>query len=287
MGIVTFARSQLTSLFLDIYSPLFAHSMARLKAVPVTSAIEVLNVSSGVYADIGFYGVYLDVATLTTHLAGAVGTVRKIYDQTGNGYHWRQNIAGNQPHITDLAGNILYDNGKPTISFNIGSNRFMELPTGLLNGATNLSYFHVMNITEPGGSNAAAFGPTAANSVGLEILQHNVISIRAMLRINGTSRNNNAAAAYQLWNDAAQCMTTVIGNPTSVAAWNNSTGVTLTSSAAMPALNFNGVYALGRYATSYYMTGRWQEDIVFDTDQTANRAAIQTDRNNYYNIAGF
>jgi len=282
-------QSKLNSLFLDLYpGAVCGHSMSQLKAIPVTPAIRVRNASTGVEADIGFSGGGLDIAALTAHLAGAVGTVPKIYHQDGTGNDFSQPVVINQPHITDLSGNILYDNGKPTISFNIAAlNKFFNLPTGLLNGATNLSYFHVMKIKDTGGLNTGIFGPATTGGVGFEVLQHSVVTRPTLLRINGVRRNDNAAAAYQLWNDDAQCMTSIIGTPSAVAAWRNSTGVTLTNAGAMPALNFNGVYSLGRYAISQYMTGKWQETIVYATDQTANMAAIQAHRNGYYNIAGF
>ena len=106
------------------------------------------------------------------------------------------------------------------------------------------------------------------------------------MRINGTLRNDNAGAAYRLWNNNTQTIMSLIGTSTSVAAWRNNTSVTLTNSAAMPSLNYNGIYNLGAYelAGTYPMNGYIQELVIYSSYQTSNRTGIQSNMNSYYSV---
>jgi hypothetical protein len=80
-------------------------------------------------------------------------------------------------------------------------------------------------------------------------------------------------------------MTSIFGNSTSTEAYKNGSAVTLTNSAAMPTLSFNGIYAIGYYnSTATLMRGNIQEMIFYTSDQTSNRTAIEGNINTYYSI---
>lgn len=277
-------KSNNIPLLLDTYTgALAAYSLRQLRTGQL-NCIRVYRNNDGAEQNIGFVNGVVDTAALLSFVGANIGTLTTWYDQSGNGNDATQTggfgpIVINATVVTTVNGKAaldMYDQSVP------GS---VQLPTGILNGSTNLSYFQVAKVKDFGASNAGVFAPSTTNSTGLEILQHTVISRRSLLRINSTIRNDNSGAAYQLWDDDTQSLTTVLGNSSSVAAYKNSAAVTLTDSSAMPALNFNGVYAIGYYNSSVSnMNGYFQELIIYSTDQTVNRVAIETDINTYYTI---
>ena len=116
-------------------------------------------------------------------------------------------------------------------------------------------------------------------------MQASVVPYRTALQVNGTVRNANNGAGYQLWDDATQSLTSIFGNASSMAAYKNSGSVTLTDASAMPSLNFNGFYSIGLYNTgSSNMNGKINELVIYSTDQTANRAGIELHINSFYTI---
>jgi len=123
------------------------------------------------------------------------------------------------------------------------------------------------------------------NSVGLEILQVSVISLRTYIRINGTNRNANGADSYQMWNDNKQSLTEVYGGSSGVYVYKNRNLIQLTNSTSLPSLNYNGVYSLGRYnATLNNMNGYIQELLISTKDQIMHRSIISNDIDKYYSI---
>jgi hypothetical protein len=131
---------------LDLYpSAAAAYSLRKLMAAYSGSAIRVRRSSDNAEQNIGFIGGNLDTSALTTFCSGTNGFVTTWYDQSGNGNNATQTTAINQPQIVS-AGNILLDNGKPTIFFN-GTNNKMDSSTinfkfvfGIINPLTAQSY---------------------------------------------------------------------------------------------------------------------------------------------------
>jgi hypothetical protein len=278
--------SSIGSLLLDVYtSAAAAYSLRKLNSSYTGNCVRVRRSSDNAEQDIGFVGNVLDESSLTSFVGVVSGFITTWYDQSGNGNDGTQTSTGAQPALV-IAGVVVTTNGKPTVSFGDNDAPFhLFIPTGLLNGATALSYFQVALITDFGSSNAGVFGPSNTGGVGLEVIQHTVISRRTVLRVNGTIRNDNAGAAYQLWDDATQSLTSIFGNSADMTAYKNSSAVTLTSSAAMPSLNFNGIYSIGMYNSfATDMNGDIQELIIYNTNQTSNRIGIETNINSFYTI---
>jgi hypothetical protein len=115
----------------------------------------------------------------------------------------------------------------------------------------------------------------------LEILQVDIISIDTLLRINNVART---AGANRLIGDNTQSLTEIYGNGSSVAGYLNNSSVSLSSSAALPTLNFNGVYAIGRYASSQWCVGYFQEVVIYAASKSADRATITGEINGFYSI---
>ena len=269
-------------LLLDTYSGATgAYSLRKIKSTYTGFAIRVRRSSDNSSQDIGFDGNgNLDTTAITSFVGVGNGFVSIWYDQSGNGNNFLQSTLVNQPSITE-AGVLNVLNTKPTI--NLGSSgKFLELPSGFLNNTSVLSYFQVSRIFDT--NNGGIFSPSTTNSTGLEILATNVISRKSLLRINSSIRNDNSGAVYQLWNSDVQTYFSIHGNSTSTTAYKNNSSVTLTDSSAMPSLNFNGVYAFGRYSNTNYMAGYVQELIIYNNDKSAYQSQISTNINDYYSI---
>jgi hypothetical protein len=259
------------------------YSLRKLSSTYTGSAVRVRRSNDNSEQDIGFVGQNFDSASLSTFVGANSAFVTKWYDQTDNNRTAAQTTAGNQPRIVN-AGTIEVENGKTAINFGTNSNNWwLDLPTGALAASNLCSYFQVARINTFGSSNAGVFAPSTTNSTGIEILQHDVISIPSYMRLNNTAKNT---AANTLWTNNAQSMFTFITNASSTAAWKNATSVTLSSTTAMGTLGFTGVYAIGRYAggSSNVMSGEWQELVIYQSDETSNRTGIQGNINTYYGI---
>jgi hypothetical protein len=178
------------------------------------------------------------------------------------------------------SGAVVTVNGKPAMIDDVWPTAY-EFPTGLLNGATALTFLQVVKIPNNAGSNTGVFAPSTTNSTGLEILQHKVIGIDTLLRINNTNRTSGS---NMLFGDNVQSLTEIYGDGSSVAAYYNGAAVTLASGAALPALNFNGVYAWGRYSSGNNAQGYYQELIIFSDSKVASRASIAANINAFYSI---
>lgn len=258
-----------------------AYSVRKLSSSYTGYCLKARRGGDNAELDFGFVNGFLDTAAMKSW--GGSNVVGIIwYDQSGNGRNATNTTGGQNPDL--IAGSTLIRIGSlAAIDFGqlASDARFMQLPTGFLNGTTTLSYFQAGNMSDI--PNGGIFGPSTTNSVGLEVLQVNTISRPTMLRMNGTNRNDNAGAAYRLWDNITNTITTILGNSTDVNCYKNGSAVTLTSSAAMPALNYNGIYGLGQYnSATEEGKATLQEFIIWETDQTSNRTGIEAHINAYF-----
>jgi hypothetical protein len=261
-----------------------AYSLRKLSSTYTGSAVRVRRSSDNTEQDIGFVGEAFDTSSLSTFVGANSAFVTKWYDQTGGNRDAAQTTAANQPRIVST-GTIETVNSKPSVNFGTSANIWwLDLPTGTLTATNTFSYFQLARVNTFTDSNAGVFGPSGANSQGIEVLQVSVISEPSYLRLNN---NTKSSAAHPLWTNNAQGMFTFITNASSTAAWNNANSVTLESTTAMGTLNFTGVYALGRYGAdvgTFVMDGQWQELVIYQSDETSNRSGIQSNLNGYYSI---
>jgi len=107
---------------LDTYSgAAAAYSLRQLSSSYSGSAIRVRRSSDNAEQDIGFASNELDTTALTSFCGAGNGFVTTWYDQSISGNNFTQTTAAYQPQIVS-SGNILTQNGKPSISFN-GTNQ--------------------------------------------------------------------------------------------------------------------------------------------------------------------
>lgn len=206
---------------------------------------------------------YTEVAdgTLTTWVGPANnGFVKILYDQSTNGNHATQTTAANQPKIVD-AGSLVVENGKAAIDH---SGNKILIATGL--GATNTtrSYFHVTKtqqssvIARGNGANQALLIAVAGNgSTSIATDLSNLLTYLNGNSVTYTNRNN----VYTSF--SVQKLSAIIADFSS--NWDTY------------ATSYGGLFGINGFSFQ-------QLSLVYTTDQSANRAAIETAINTEYNI---
>lgn len=219
--------------------------------------------------------------------AGNDGFVATWYDQMDNS-DATQATAAAQPQIVD-GGSLVTENGKPAVDFD-GSNDFLAGgSTEILNTGNPFGIFMVLN--EDG---------TPTNNGMFSISSNQTRSFGAF--INNTSEYQPftlvaTATGYTFKGDSSgrtteQQLFNVLFD--GVDYTNNTSydfsvdGVDINSvdagSVATPNTN---EFRIGRGNADYtgqYWLGKWQEFIIYNTDQSSNRTAIESNINEYYSI---
>lgn len=256
---------------LDEYSgATMAYSLRKLSSTYSGSAIEVRRDSDNAVQDIGFVNNELDTASLESFCGGGNGYVSVWYDQSGNGRDASQASASQQPQIVS-AGSTLTLSGKPTINS----------PATL----TRLIY--------PSHNPASANGEITCYAVGL--VDNPVESIQIGIAYFGSGSNYGAglwggsiprafSAQYLSLPSNTPILITGIrgGNLSDDEFWTQGVQrATNTSSLVTGAVSgalFN------RTDGAWDWNGSLSEVISYAKNDGANRAAIETNINDYYAI---
>ena len=268
---------------LDLFPATVAYSLRKLRAGQ-TRAIRVRRSSDNAEQDIGFIGNDLDTVSLLSFCGAGNGFVTTWYDQSGNGYDATQTTQAYQPQIVSN-GLVITDNGKPTVSFNGAA--FLDsytsaTGTGTYSGAMTI-FFAGKRIANNGGD---YFSERRSRLVKtFAFVKADVVYITSD-GLNESSNQWISLATYNLTSNfflSVQKHTpgimdtlfingvaaTVLGNP----------GV-----ASSITGDNNGFRVGGRVDVNSNWNGLISELLVYNTDQTANRAAIESNINTHYTI---
>jgi hypothetical protein len=259
---------------LDLYpSASAAYSLRKLRTEYIGSAIEVRRTNNDV-ADIGFTSTgELDTAALLAFTGtGALdnGFITTWYDQSGNGRNATQTTAANQPQIVS-SGSVITENGKPALDFD-GSNSWMNASSVNISAPT--TYFTVTKRDVTSGGKRNLFD-------GIISRQENCISSFALpLRYtigNGTT-NLFGSITPPSTNQELQ-VSTFDGSSSGlyVNGFSEISG-TITSSSVTN-------LGIGRDTdASDLLDGKYQELILYPSNQSLNRSGIQDNLNDFYSI---
>lgn len=190
------------------------------------------------------------------------GYVTTWYDQSGNGNDATQATAATQPQIVS-GGSVILENGKPVVS-----------PDGvddILNNSAIINYHSIFMAGLPSSN--------VSNNIVLDIVLYLGWEATAI-----TYRTNTYSPHY-FPSDTTQQIISIIAeggvDPRSVNAYRN--GVASASNPISLNLGFGqgfifGVDNFGEYDRPVH------EIIIYDSDQSANRTAIESNINDYYSI---
>ena len=206
------------------------------------------------------------------------GFVETWYDQSGNGNDATQATAGQQPAIVKN-GVIVTENNKNAIDFDSSSSQFLLISKAFANSS---------------GADASIFTVTK-NVPEVTADAHPIVSSRSGI-FNGYQVGYTGVDLFEL---------IIFGNTANPARDTQVSNTQMIGSAIKDGLNLkifiDGDEIDDNTAASYtastdftriganehanvYMEGTMQEIIIFESDKTSDRTAIETEINNHYNI---
>lgn len=217
----------------------------------------------------------LDQVTLLAHCNGFDGHVVTRYDQIGS-KHATQSTASKQGRIV-IAGVVVLDNGKPAVELLQASLQHWAYTDSFLVGG-DLAIYLVCN-------------PTAATTMGFwgafaatpsAIWNDTTTTFRSRFHDGANKQPVGASAAGQ------QITTLSLVSGDTIKSFRDSTLLQSVAFGTMTAIAAGDIGVGSQNPPSINVTtkfnGKWQEEILYKTDQTLNRAAFEQNRKDYYGI---
>jgi hypothetical protein len=265
---------------LDTYSATVAYSLRQLKT-GVTNVVRVRRSPGNQERD--FSPTEVTDGTLTSFIgSGKDGYVVSLYDQSGNGLNITQSSASSQAQIVSN-GSVLTLNSVSAIKFD-GSNDYLTRGTSLnaIHG-NNWSFSSVANneLTNSAGavwSNRLASG---SNKGCLTLCDRTTSARHTNIDTGSTSQIYNYLATDNTNSQRLQSF--FLDSSDGGEAFLN--GVSQEAFTMTQSLDSGGFFDVGRQSLgSLYHNGYIQEVIIFASDESSNRTAIESDINTYYSI---
>ncbi len=252
-----------------------AYSLRKLRADYAGSAIQVrIDTATNPQPtyDIGFDSDgNLDTADLLSKAGSDDAHVSVWYDQSGNGINATQTSAARQPIIVSN-GVVNELNERPSIKF------LAPFLTDL-----NLSQYP---FTSGGSATEKSIFAVAENDSTVDQNLYNIADTRDIYALTYNRSGNNtygfSGANYGTigGNITGQNIISSLAISPSSKTFNNTVeGV----SSNLVRSNFNDI-SIGSRGGSYAMNGSIQEIVMYESNQSVNRTAIETNINDYYNI---
>ena len=260
-----------SSLLLDTYTDAaVAYSLRKLRTAYSGSAIRVRRSSDNAEQDIAFSGNDLDTASLLTFCGAGNGFVTTWYDQSTNANNSTQSTATNQAQIV-ASGALILDVDTNKITTTWTSDRY-NLTSGI---SSNTQYLSV-----------SMFRRQATTTDVLIHLGNSSVSAPCTLLWTGTGsaysvRNYmSTLLSFELVSTQGRCIITSLKDATNLkVAYRNGVQLTTTATQA-PAVGT--LTTFGQNVTSY-TSGQYQEYIYWNSEQSANRTAIEDNIKTYWN----
>lgn len=298
--------SQGAGLLLDLYPAHSAWGLSKLRTAYTGSAIRIRRSSDNAEQDIGFSGVDLDTAAISSFVGANSAFVTTIYYQVGANY-FIQLTAGNQPRIVN-AGVLETLNGKPALRFIRANNTQMSVSSStatykFLHDGTHAfmsivcqaalssgtSQAHIIIHTNAGAQTQHGFivfyEDRSANTDALVHQIARAVSGAANLTVNNTAQNVFVPNEQKLLLiDVDPANATAADR--SIANFDGGSDIANNALTNAPSSNdATNNLTIGRIgATTLPLDGYIQHMVIWNTDQSANKSGIQSIINNYYGI---
>jgi hypothetical protein len=260
---------------LDLYpNASVAYSLRKLRAAYAGSAVRIRRSGDNAEFDFGFDGNgNFDTASAVAFCVAGGGTqngfVVTWYDQSGNSNNVTQTIAANQPQIVS-GGVIVSINSKASMTFD-GNDLLVKTGVGLGTATTCFSVYR--NTSLLGNPNVFATGLSGVSTSKAFGLNSGTgfqrIFAGSSLSFNVASVVNTHYLGYNLFNGASSQIA-INGASAIVGDAGTNSNLDLSIGSGLAASNF--------------MIGGIQEVILYSTNRSANKAAIETLINSYYGI---
>jgi len=246
---------------LDQYTGAAAGYSLRRLSVNSTNVVRVRRSSDNAESD--FTADEITDGTLLAWVGNTAsdnGFVTTWYDQAGSN-DATQATAASQPKIVD-AGVLVEENGKPAMQFD----SFKHLVTSSFSALSTYTFFDVLFA-----NNSNQFMRDGISNTN-----------RSALYIVSTTRYNRGTGNASAYTNNIQSLYTTIasGSDTNLAQNGSSFQLLSVGSDTLTGINIGGVYD----NSTLPFLGKYQELILYPSDQSSNRTGIETLLNNYYNI---
>ena len=246
-------------------APAAAYSLRSFDADADPNVVNVRRSSDSATSD--FKASEVSDGTLVAFVgAGNDGHVTTWYDQGGTN-HATQATASSQPKIVD-GGTLVTEGGQAALDFHTEASN-LSLDHSDLYGQATLDSYYVTSTTDtkylyPACGSSSRYGMVAESGSGSTNLSDLYGS--PDFYANGSQITGGTRGAIYTATSGGQKLVAHQGADTSDLSWASS-------------MNF------GNYTTfDYSYTGKLQEMIFFNTDQSANRTGIENNINDTYNI---
>lgn len=283
------------TLLLDDYpNAAMACSLRLLSSTYTGKCLKVRRSSDNAEASIGFVNNELDTVSLLAFVGANDGFVTTWYNQNGSGGDNPNSVtAATQPQIVD-AGSLVTVGGKPAIYalatslLSAGStSTFKYLHDGTIKSSTvtviktstNISGLRFFWLTGNSGGTSVEAGTYFYGGDIIQRVKNGSGSI-SNIDTNSASKHQSIFQIYDVGNPtAADKLITYVNNGSAIAT-NTSSFTPNTGNSTFPLMVFN----YPNYSASYGLHGYCQELIFWDDDYSADKAAINTNINDYYSI---
>jgi len=272
---------------LDTYSgAAAAYSLRLLDSTYTGDAIRVRRASDNTEQDIGFVDNELDTSALATFCAGTDGFVKVWYDQSGNANDATQTTTGSQPKIYDASTGVELENGVAALRFD-GTNDGLNCSTNLRASGGASTVITVSNIAvDAGAQNLFSFYKIQRCLLTTTTSNYSLISISTNDAADEYVRFLAANVSSQVLNFATWDGSSQFSGVDDTQLAQDGTLQTQTLGAAAFGVTASGTNSIGyrHDISAQYCAGTIQEVIIYTADKSANRAAIESNINDFYTI---
>jgi hypothetical protein len=266
-----------------------AYSPALLDINYAGSAIRVRRASDNTEQDIGFDGTDLDTAALTTFCTGTDCFIRTWYDQSGNTRNLTQTTTANQPKIYDSSTGVNLTNALASLRFDGSNDVLKNINNGLLNNVAGATIFAVVDSDQTTQADKTALQIAFTGGFSRVILRHSTTTAQ---RFDIGGRRVSADSLQFITSNTsttAQVIMTGVVNytDTDLTLYQNGTQVaqSLSFQTSSNSAATNSDIGVGATVTDGSpFIGTIQAIIVYSADKSADRAAIETALNDYFNV---
>jgi len=272
-------QKQAESYLLDLFpNSEGAYSLRQLQSNGGVSYPLVLVRRSSDSAEQSFTETQIIDGTLEAFCGAGNGQVVSWYDQSGNNNHVNQSTASNQPYIV-ISGNLVTDNGKPTVYFNSLSELVSVNNTNY--GTSSRSIFITINLLEAISTKGIISLSNLSTGSGKLWILTPEIATRANTYTWITSTplpQNNQSLLTNIYASSANLFdgNNMYLDGNVIVRTGGVDGVIDTSIGQM----YIGSNGLG----ASRVIANISEVVNYKSDQSSNRTAIETNINSHYNI---
>jgi hypothetical protein len=266
-GVLPFVE---TGTFIDIFGqPAAAYSLRRLSST-VTNCIRVRRSSDNAEQDIGFVSGSADSPVDTTDMlnfvgAGNNGFVVTWYDQSSNARNATQATAANQPQIVS-SGSVITENSNPAMEM---VNSSGQLLTATIPQTTQSSFITYRNKTS--GNNSVFLIPFCATDSG-------AVFHGAKESGSGTAPQQNYGSPDYYKNG------NIITSATRGTLFTEYVTDIMVLATTIGGGNSGTLARQWQYGGGVFSNTVLSEVIIFSSDKSTDRTAIETNIDDYYNV---